>query len=270
MTNQEKLLKKLGFKIEDLEAETFDLDSSLKEFYDSKVDFFLSREEIKTKIDKARVEGKIIATKDAKKLIKKRYGIELAIDDAEQDFEFALNEIDKVTEKKLESAKGSESEVVLTAKKEAEEWTEKFVGANKKIEEIEQSKLTEIETVKNDYEKKIKDKDKFSFIQSDLAKEKYVLETSDAYDVFLAKLSKLNLHIEIIEGNPVVLNEKGEKAMNSNNTGFYDYNSLKEDCLGKIKVQSHGNDKPADTKLIVTDNMSEEQKQMIQHLATMQ
>jgi hypothetical protein len=269
MTNQEKLLKKLGFKIEDLESETFDLDSSLKDFYDSKVDVFLSREEVKAKIDKARAEGKIIATKDAKKLIKKRYGVELSIDDAEQDFEYALNEIDKVTEQKIESSKGSESEIILAAKKEVEDWKVKYVEANKKIEDIEQLKVSEIETVKKEYETKIKEKDKFTFIQSDLAKESYVLETSDAYDVFLAKLNKLNLHIEIVDGTPVVLNEKGEKAMNSSGTGFYDYSTLKEDCLGKIKAQSNGNDKPIDTKLTVTDTMSLEQKQMMEHLAIM-
>ena len=77
MSNQEKLLKKLGFNIEDLEKEDFDIETAIKSFYDSKLDVYLSKPEIKEKINNARNEGKIIGIKDFKKALKRKYELDI-------------------------------------------------------------------------------------------------------------------------------------------------------------------------------------------------
>ena len=266
MSNQEKLLKKLGFNIEDLEKEDFDIETAIKSFYDSKLDVYLSKPEIKEKINNARNEGKIIGIKDFKKALKRKYDLDISIDEPDA-IDDILEKLDLKANEKLEKSKGSETEQVQKLKAEIEEWKEKLMNANKDKAEILEKKELEKKEIETSYIKQIRERDKMQFITSDLSKEDLIISKEDAIELFLTKLSKKNLHLEIEDNKPVIKNEKGEKVLNSIGTSHISYEELKEEGLAGLRKQSNGGNEPPIK--IKTENMSNEQKLMMEHLQNM-
>ena len=266
MSNQEKLLKKLGFNIEEIEKEDFDIETSVKSFYDSKLDVYLSKPEIKEKINNARNEGKIIGIKDFKKALKRKYELDINIEDADA-IDDILEKLDLKTNEKLEKTKGTETDQVQKLKSEIEEWKEKLMNANKDKAEILEKKELEKKEIETSYIKQIRERDKMQFITSDLSKEDLIISKEDAIELFLTKLSKKNLHLEIEDNKPVIKNEKGEKVLNSIGTSHISYEELKEEGLAGLRKQSNGGNEPPIK--IKTENMSNEQKLMLEHLHIM-
>ena len=266
MSNQEKLLKKLGFNIEDLEKEDFDIETAIKSFYDSKLDVYLSKPEIKEKINNARNEGKIIGIKDFKKALKRKYDLDISIDEPDA-IDDILEKLDLKANEKLEKSKGSETEQVQKLKAEIEEWKEKLMNANKEKAEILEKKEIEKKEIETSYIKQIRERDKMQFITSDLAKEDLIISKDDAIELFLTKLAKKNLHLEIEDNKPVIKNENGEKVLNSIGTSHISYEELKEEGLSGLRKQSNGGNEPPIK--IKTENMSNEQKLMMEHLQNM-
>jgi hypothetical protein len=266
MSNQEKLLKKLGFNIEDLEKEDFDIETAIKSFYDSKLDVYLSKPEIKEKINNARNDGKIIGIKDFKKALKRKYDLDISIDEPDA-IDDILEKLDLKANEKLEKSKGSETEQVQKLKAEIEEWKEKLMNANKEKAEILEKKEIEKKEIETSYIKQIRERDKMQFITSDLSKEDLIISKEDAIELFLTKLSKKNLHLEIEDNKPVIKNEKGEKVLNSIGTSHISYEELKEEGLAGLRKQSNGGNEPPIK--IKTDNLSLEQKLMMEHLQNM-
>ena len=266
MSNQEKLLKKLGFNIEDLEKEDFDIETAIKSFYDSKLDVYLSKPEIKEKINNARNEGKIIGIKDFKKALKRKYDLDISIDEPDA-IDDILEKLDLKANEKLEKSKGSETEQVQKLKAEIEEWKEKLMNANKDKAEILEKKELEKKEIETSYIKQIRERDKMQFITSDLSKEDLIISKEDAIELFLTKLAKKNLHLEIEDNKPVIKNEKGEKVLNSIGTSHISYEELKEEGLAGLRKQSNGGNEPPIK--IKTENMSNEQKLMMEHLQNM-
>ena len=266
MSNQEKLLKKLGFNIEEIEKEDFDIETSVKSFYDSKLDVYLSKPEIKEKINNARNEGKIIGIKDFKKALKRKYELDINIEDADA-IDDILEKLDLKTNEKLEKTKGTETDQVQKLKSEIEEWKEKLMNANKDKAEILEKKELEKKEIETSYIKQIRERDKMQFITSDLSKEDLIISKEDAIELFLTKLAKKNLHLEIEDNKPVIKNENGEKVLNSTGTSHIRYEELKEEGLSGLRKQSNGGNEPPIK--IKTENMSNEQKLMMEHLQNM-
>lgn len=266
MSNQEKLLKKLGFNIEEIDKEDFDIETTVKSFYDSKLDVYLSKPEIKDKINSARNEGKIIGIKDFKKALKRKYDLDISIDEPDA-IDDILEKLDLKANEKLEKTKGTETEQVQKLKSEIEEWKDKLMNANKEKVEILEKKELEKKEIETSYIRQIRERDKMQFITSDLAKEDLIISKDDAIELFLTKLAKKNLHLEIEDNKPVIKNEKGEKVLNSIGTSHISYEELKEEGLSGLRKQSNGGNEPPIK--IKTDNLSLEQKLMLEHLHIM-
>jgi len=269
MSNQEKVLKKLGFVIEDLESETFNLDESLKTFFESQVDTFRGRKEFKEDIDKARIEGKIIATKDHKKLLKKRYGLDVSIEDAEQTMELIFDDLDKQILEKTTKSKDGESVEIEKLKGEISAWKEKLVLSNEEIIKSKEDKEIAVKNIENEFNTKISDREKEFFLNSDLSKDEYILNKDEALDIFKVRLSKQNLGVKVIDGKAVIVDLAGEKAINPANGTFFDYNEVKDLAIGNLKKQSNGGGVELGA-ITDTSKMSSEQMLMVEHLKKMQ
>ena len=259
MENKDKLLKKLGFDLAEIEKEDFDLDTTLNSFHEKQFDVYKNKTEVKEMLINAKRDGEIVATKKHKKIFKK-FDIDVDIENGEQTIEDLLTTFESKLKVEPKDNKDIEK---YTA--EIDKWKQKYVDANDEIGRLNEAKIKEIETVKSEFETKFKQRDKVDFLKSDLSKIELVIDNDVAFDLLEAKLQKMGIDIEVVDGKPV-LKKDGKPAMNENETSFLTWDSVRDSLISPLKKQSNGGSGEPITfgKQIEKDKMTPEVIKMLE------
>ena len=257
-----KILKELGFTA-DYTKENFDVKSAVDNFFNEKFEIFKERSEIKELEKNARNEGKIIATKEYKKAIKKRYGIDIAIDEPTEINE-VLDLLDKKNEEKIQevSKDKKESEEILRLKSENEKLKSTLTEVNESFDTYKVEVETKLVEKDNEWQGKFKERELKEKLKDDLSKRKFILDTNDVMEFLEAKIKKENIKLNLNKDKIEVVNDKGEKIMNEDGRTLLNYDTLIDRYLDGIKVKSNGT---GESNVILgkkIEDMPDEQRKM--------
>lgn len=228
MSNQTLLLEKLGFSIEEIEKEGFDVEAAVNAYTTNQIEIFKNRLDIlQPIIEPKKQEASIIATKKAKKAIVKALG--LPFSDAEmQDVEF-----DVLLSKGIEHIRTGANTEVSTLQNKIIELTAEY---NTRVEAKEQELRDKEASLLNDLRKeKVQ-----SFLNTNLFDREYLVEKELVQNIFLTGIAADKFILEPKENGIIVRNEEGTEALKPDNSAKIDIDYLKEKYLSKLIVKSNG------------------------------
>lgn len=231
MTKQEQILKKLGFNLEEIEKDEFDVENSISEYQTKQQELFLQRGDILEPIkEQAKKEANIIATKKIKKAINNKLGLGLSEKD------LAEKEIDEMIDEGTESLKNNNS-------KDITELQQKLIETTNKVSELEQLKETEIATIKNEYETKFK-KERISKIINEkiINGTEFIAPTDKVIKSFFSSIEFEGVTIDVDDNDNLKFKDKnGYDLLTKDNKGKADLDYLKNEHIGFFIKQSNGN-----------------------------
>ena len=234
MTKQEQILKKLGFNLEEIEKDEFDVENSISEYQTKQQELFLQRGDILEPIkEQAKKEANIIATKKIKKAINNKLGLGLSEKD------LAEKEIDEMIDEGTESLKNNNS-------KDITELQQKLIETTNKVSELEQLKETEIATIKSDYETKFKKEKILKIINEKIINDtEFIAPTEKVIKAFFASIESENITIDIDDNDNLKFLKKGNNGtydlLTKDNGAYADLDYLKNEHIGFFIKQSNGN-----------------------------
>ena len=258
MSNQVLLLQKLGFNIEEIEKEGFDVELVLSDFSKKQEDLYKNRSDILQPMkDKATKEASIIATKKAKKAIVKAFGLSVT------DSELQEVETDVLLTKGIENIRtGTSAEVTelqnkiiaLTA-----DYTSKVEAKEQELKDKELALLNDIKREKVN-----------AFLNRSLYDKEYLVDNELAHNIFMTGIAADKFNLEPTESGVIVKKEDGLEALKPDNTAKIDIDYLKEKYLGKLIVKSKGSGQQQQQNKSIDDdafkNIPEAMKENLQRL----
>lgn len=228
MSNQTLLLQKLGFNVEEIDKEEFDVETAIIDFSKRQEDLFKNRSDILQPIkDTASKEASIIATKKAKKAIVKAFGLTVT------DAELQEMETDAILTKGIEIIRTGAGAEVTELQNKIIALTADYTS---KVEAKEQAlKDKELELLNDLKREKVN-----SFLKSTLFDREYLVDKELVHNIFMTGLTSDKFTLEPTETGIVVKKEDGLEALKPDNSAKIDIDYLKEKYLGKLIVKSKG------------------------------
>lgn len=228
MSNQTLLLEKLGFSIEEIEKEGFDVEAAVSDFSKKQEDLFKNRSDILQPIkDNATKEASIIATKKAKKAIVKAFGLSIT------DSELQEVETDALLTKAIENIRTGTGAEVTELQNKIIALTADYTS---KVEAKEQElKDKEIELLNDLKREKVN-----AFLNKSLYDKEYLVDNELVHNIFMTGIIADKFKLEPTENGVIVKKEDGLEALKPDNSAKIDIDYLKEKYLSKLIVKSNG------------------------------